>query len=118
MLLVRIEIIKGKSLYYKKTVMEAVHKGLVNALQYEDYDRFQRLFEIEDEFFDRSENKTDKFTIIDITMFPGCTKEQKARIYEEITFELYKKLEILPTDVYIVSHDPPYENWGLASRKL
>lgn len=115
--LVRIEIIKGKTTEYKKTMLDAVHTALVNAIQIEDWDRFQRLIEIEDEFFERSENKTDKFTMIEITMFQGRTKEQKAKIYEEITKELYKRLEIQPTDVFIVLNDPLDENWGLAGQQ-
>lgn len=115
--LVRIEIIKGKSIDYKKKIMDAVHTGLVKAIQIEEWDRFQRLFEIEDELFERSESKTDKFTIIEITMFAGRTKEQKAKIYEEITKELHEKLEIQPTDVFIVIHEPPDENWGLAGKQ-
>lgn len=115
--LVRIEIIKGKTKDYKKKVLDAVHEALVNAIQIEEWDRFQRLIEIEDEFFERSESKTDKFTMIEITMFQGRTKEQKAGIYEEITKELYEKLEIQPTDVFIVLNDPPNENWGLAGKQ-
>lgn len=115
--LVRIEIIKGKNNDYKKTILDAVHAALVNAIQIEDWDRFQRLYEIEDEFFERSESKTDKFTMIEITMFPGRTKEQKARIYEEITKELNDKLKIQPTDVFIVLNEPPNENWGLAGKQ-
>lgn len=115
--LVRIEIIKGKTAEYKKTMLDAVHAGLVNAIQIEDWDRFQRLIEIDDEFFERSESKTDNFTMIEITMFQGRTKEQKARIYEEITKELYNRLEIQPTDVFIVLNDPPDENWGLAGKQ-
>lgn len=80
--LVRVEIIKGKSAEYKKNLLDAVHTALVNAIQIEDWDRFQRLYEIEDEFFERSESKTDKFTMIEITMFPGRSKAQKAKIYE------------------------------------
>ncbi|MGN0563485.1 MAG: 4-oxalocrotonate tautomerase family protein [Candidatus Heritagella sp.] len=34
-----------------------------------------------------------------------------------MTRELHAKLEILPTDVFIVIHDPPNENWGLAGRQ-
>ena len=47
-------------------------------------------------------------------MFPGRTKEQKAKIYEEITRALQEKLAIQPTDVFIVLNEPPNENWGLA----
>ena len=92
--LVKIEIIKGKSLEYKKTVLDAVHVALENAIQIENWDRFQRLYENEDELFERSESKTDKFTMIEITMFPGRTKEQKSKLYKEIVKE-WKKVDIL-----------------------
>ena len=115
--LVRIEIIKGKNSDYKKMMMDAIHTALVNAIQIEDWDRFQRLFEIDNELFERSESKTDKFTIVEITMFQGRTKEQKAKIYEEITKELYERLGIQPTDIFIVINEPPNENWGLAGKQ-
>jgi len=115
--LVRIEIIKGKDVAYKKALLEAVHVALVNAIQIEDWDRFQRLYEIDNELFERSESKTDKFTMIELTMFPGRTKEQKARIYEEIVKELYEQLKIEATDVFIVINEPPNENWGLAGKQ-
>ena len=115
--IVKIEIIKGKSVDYKKEMLDAVHTALMNAIQIEDWDRFQRLYEIEDELFERSESKTDKFTMIELTMFQGRTKEQKARIYEEIVKELYERLEIQATDVFIVIHEPPNENWGLAGKQ-
>ena len=115
--LVRIEIIKGKDMAYKKAVLEAVHTALVNAVQIEEWDRFQRLYEIEDELFERSESKTDKFTMIELTMFPGRTKEQKARIYEEIVKELHDRLEIAATDIFIVINEPTNENWGLAGNQ-
>ena len=112
--LVKIEIIKGKSLEYKKTVLDAVHVALENAIQIENWDRFQRLYEIEDDLFERSESKTDKFTMIEITMFPGRTKEQKSKLYKEIVKELNQRLGIEPTDIFIVINEPANENWGLA----
>lgn len=112
--LVKIEIIKGKSLEYKKTVLDAVHVALENAIQIENWDRFQRLYEIEDDLFERSESKTDKFTMIEITMFPGRTKEQKSKLYKEIVKELNQRLGIVPTDIFIVINEPANENWGLA----
>ena len=115
--LVRIEIIKGKDNAYKKTLLDAVHTALVNAIQIEDGDRFQRLYEVDDELFERNESKTDKFTMIELTMFQGRTKEQKARIYEEIVKELQERLEIDAMDVFIVINEPPNENWGLAGKQ-
>ena len=115
--LVRIEIIKGKSGDYKRTLLDAVHNALVNAIGIEDWDRFQRLYELDEFCFERSESKTDNFTMIEITMFPGRTKEQKARIFEEIVKELHKNLGIEDGDIFIVLHEPPNENWGLAGKQ-
>ena len=44
--LVRIELIKGKSAEYKRTMLACVHEGLVEALGIADWDRFQRIIEI------------------------------------------------------------------------
>ena len=112
--LVRVEIIKGKDLSYKKTMLDVIHTSLMDAIQIEDWDRFQRLIEIDDELFERNTDKSDKFTIIEITMFPGRTTEQKAKIYENIVNGLNKSLGIKPSDIFIILNEPKDENWGLA----
>lgn len=115
--LIRIEILKGKDASYKKTLLDAVHDALAAAIDIPDWDRFQRLYELEPECFERAPGKTDHFTMIEITMFPGRTKAQKARIFEEITKELYTRLGINNGDVFIVIQEPPNENWGLAGKQ-
>ncbi len=115
--LVRIEIIKGKTPEYKKQLMECVHLALEDALGIPDWDRYQRLYELDGEFFERPEDHSDSFTMIEITMFPGRTKEQKAEVYKRITARLEESLSIRPSDVFIVLHEPPNENWGLGGRQ-
>lgn len=112
--LVKIEIIEGKTREYKAGLLEGVHEALEKSLGIENWDRFQRLYELPIENFERSESKTDKFTMIEITMFPGRTKEQKANLYKEIVNELNERLCIESTDIFIVINEPPNENWGLA----
>lgn len=112
--LVRIEIQRGKSTEYKKTLLDSVHTALERALGIADWDRFQRLYELEPECFETSAGKTDQFMIITIDMFPGRSKEQKAAVFREITKELSERLGIVSTDVFIVLHEPANENWGLA----
>ena len=112
--LVRIDMVKGKSPEYKKTVLDVVHEGLIDAFGIEDRDRFQRIVEIPDEDFERPEGKTDDFMIIELTLFPGRTKEQKKAAITKITAELSNRLNIAPTDVFILINEPPLENWGMA----
>ena len=55
--------------------------------------------------------------MIELTMFPGRTKQQKKKVFEEITKELHDRLQIEPTDVFIVINEPVDENWGLAGKQ-
>ena len=115
--LVRIEIIKGKSPEYKKQLLEGVHAALESALGIPGWDRYQRLYELDSDCFERSDEKSDSFTMIEITMFPGRTKEQKAAVFEQIVAQLERSPGIAPSDIFIVLHEPPDENWGLCGRQ-
>lgn len=73
--LVRINIIKGKSKEFKKTLLNSVHEGLIEAFGIADWDRFQRIAEIDKDDFELPEGKTENFMIIELTVFPGRTSE-------------------------------------------
>ena len=111
--LVRVDMIAGKSSEYKKTVLDCIHSGLVEAIDIQDWDRFQRIVEIPREDFETAPEKTDDFMIIELTLFPGRTKEQKGDAIKIITSKLEDKLGIAPTDVFIVINERPLENWGM-----
>ena len=115
--LVRIEIVKGKSAEYKKTLLDCIHEGLLESIGIADWDRFQRIIEIDRADFETAPEKTDQFMIIEITMFQGRTKEQKKALIETVTRKLGERLGILPTDIFIVIQEPPNENWGLGGRQ-
>ena len=115
--LVRIEMIKGQSSEYKKTLLDCVHEGLMESIGIEDWDRFQRIVEIDPEDFETAPGKTDNFMIMEITMFPGRSKEQKKALIETITQKLGDRLSVSPTDVFIVINEPPNENWGLGGKQ-
>jgi len=115
--LVRVEMISGKTADYKKMVLSCIHKGLMDALGIPDWDRFQRIVEIPRADFETAPSKTDNFMIIELTLFPGRTREQKGDAIRLITSELVKSLGIEPTDVFIVIQEPPDENWGMGGNQ-
>jgi len=45
--LVKIEIRKEKSKEYKKALLDGVHQALVQSIKIPDYDRKQRLYELD-----------------------------------------------------------------------
>ena len=112
--LVKIEIRKGKNAWYKKALLDGVHRALVDAFEIPESDRIQRLYELDDEDFEISSGKSGDFILIELTVFKGRSREAKKKLYKEMVDNLEKSLGVKRTDVFIVIHEPPLENWGIA----
>jgi phenylpyruvate tautomerase PptA (4-oxalocrotonate tautomerase family) len=115
--LVKIEIRKGKTGKYKKAILDGVHDALVKSIKIPDYDRFQRLYELDEDNFESPPTKTDNVTIIEITMFKGRSIKSKKDLYKKIVDNLSKNPGIDGNDVTIVLYEPPLENWGIKGGK-
>ena len=93
-------MLAGKPLEYKKTVFDCVHEGLIEAFGMEI-----------------PEEKSENFMIIELTIFPGRTKEQKKAAIKIITDKLSQRLDISPTDIFIAMNEPPLDNWGMGGKQ-
>lgn len=111
--LVKIEIIKGKSNEYKKAILDGVHDALVETTKIPDYDRFQRIYELDEDNFEVPESKTNNVTLIEIVMFQGRSYEAKKALYKAINHNLTSNPGIIGDDIIIVLIEPPLENWGI-----
>lgn len=114
---VSVSMLKGKTPEYKKTVLDCIHEGLLDSIGIEDWDRFQRIIEFEKEDFEKPDFKSDDFMIIEISLFPGRTKELKGKLIEAVTGNLKARLSVEPTDVFILINEPPLENWGIGGKQ-
>ena len=115
--LVKIEIIKGKTPEHKKALLDGIHKALVDAFQIPDSDRLQRLYELDRADFEIPPYRTENFTLVELTVFKGRSLDAKRKLYQVIVENLEKDPGVKPTDVLIVVHEPPLENWGVAGGK-
>jgi phenylpyruvate tautomerase PptA (4-oxalocrotonate tautomerase family) len=109
---VEIHIRIGRSAEEKKAQLNAVHGSLVEALKIPENDRIQRIREYAAEDFEIPQGKTENFTLIKITMFPGRSVDAKRNLYQVLIKHL-RQLGIDPMDVFIILHVPPMENWGI-----
>lgn len=114
---VKIEIRKGKSKTYKKAVLDGVHDALVESIKIPNHDRFQRIYELDEEDFEVPENRTDKVTLIQIVMFEGRSFEAKKLLYNAINRKLAENPGIDGDDITIVLIESPLENWGVRGGK-
>jgi len=116
MALVRVDIYKGKTQEHKKTILDTIHEALVEAFKMPEDGISQRLYEFEEENFERRNNKSKNFIIIEITAFKGRSKEAKKLLYKILTEKLVKNLSIETKDVVIYINEPDLGNWGICGK--
>lgn len=109
---VRIDVRRGRSPAEKRALLDAVHATVREALATPAWDRNQRLCEHAPEDFEAPPSKSERYTVIEITLFPGRSLEAKRRLYQALVRNL-GALGTAPNDVFVVLHEPPLENWGL-----
>ncbi len=115
--LVKITIRKGKSTEYKKALLGGVHKALVQSFKLPEHDRFQMLYELENDCFEAPLSKTDNVTVIEVEAFKGRSNEAKKQLYKAIVDNLADNPGIKGDDITIVLHEPSLENWGIRGGK-
>src|ERR687898_1970217 len=110
--LVRIEIVKGRSLEERQQLFQAVHDALVEAFRIPDDDRTQRIVEHDPDNFEIPPGSSDRYTLIEITAFPGRSAEAKRNLYRALVQRL-GEIAIDPMDVSVVILEPRLESWGV-----
>jgi 4-oxalocrotonate tautomerase family enzyme len=94
----------------------AIHEAIVSALAFPPEKKFQRFiaFDSEDFFFpvDRSE----RYTVIEISMFEGRTIEAKKTLIRSLFENIERDVGIAPNDVEITIFETPKHNWGIRGR--
>jgi phenylpyruvate tautomerase PptA (4-oxalocrotonate tautomerase family) len=110
--LIRVEIREGWSPAAKAGLLDAIHLAVVEALRIPDEDRTQILTEHPAEAFEIPPGRSNRFILVEITLFAGRSLDAKRRLYRAVVTNL-GRLGIPPSDVVIVLREEPLENWGI-----
>jgi phenylpyruvate tautomerase PptA (4-oxalocrotonate tautomerase family) len=114
---VRVEIYRGFETGYKKRILDGVHQALVSSFKIPESDRNQLIYEIDEDHFERSANKSKSFVLISITAFKGRSREAKRLLYQNIVSNLQSSPGIHPKDILITINEPELVNWGIHGGK-
>ncbi len=110
--LVKIETRKSWRASQKTQIMEAIHTAMQEALKIPENDRDIRFHEYHPDNFQVSPEKSENYILVEISMFSGRSLQAKKELYQGIVANL-GKLGIPASDVFIVLHEVPLENWGI-----
>ena len=108
----KIEVRRGRPPSEVKAMIEAVYEAQREALKVPEGDRQIRYVEHRLEHFAVPPGKTENYTLVEITMFPGRSLEAKRHLYQALV-RRFGELGIAATDLFVVLQEPPLENWGI-----
>jgi phenylpyruvate tautomerase PptA (4-oxalocrotonate tautomerase family) len=94
-------------------ISQAVHSALVSALQYPEDKKFQRFFPMEDGDFLHPADRSERYTIVEVSMFEGRSVGAKRALIQALIDELKTHANIDGQDVEITLFETPKVNWGI-----
>lgn len=107
--IVRIDIESGKPVEYRRALLGGVRRGITSALGVTDDRVNQRIFETPAENTDTAATKSERYTVVEISMLPGRGPELKDRLYRAIAEELAVDPGISAPDLVVLVRDPAAE---------
>jgi phenylpyruvate tautomerase PptA (4-oxalocrotonate tautomerase family) len=112
--LARIEILEGRSPEERRQLVDVVAIALSGSLQTPPADPSVRLLEYPPSQFliPYPDRHSDRFTLVEVTMFSGRSMETKRRLYQAIVDGLTAS-DVPPEDILIVLHESPMHNWAV-----
>lgn len=99
----------------REALSNAVHACLMDALGLPETKRFQRFFPMEAEDFIHPADRSERYTIIEISMLAGRSTEAKRRLIR-LLFARLEGIGIAPMDVEITIFESPAADWGIRGR--
>lgn len=117
---VRIDLVEGKSMDYRRVVGEVIYDAMIEVLKAPKDDRFQVFTEhapdshIADEGY-LGIRRTRDCIFIQLFLNQGRTIEQKKDFYKAVADGLHKRIGLRREDVFIGLVEVPKENWSFGN---
>ena len=114
---VQIDLIRGKSAQYRKTLGEIVYQAMRDVIDVPENDKFQVITEHAPGEFNISDGYlghrySGDIILIQITMSSGRSVEQKKAFYKRIVDDIHAQLNTRPDDVMINLVEVSRADWS------
>jgi len=96
----------------KAVLSNAIHSCVVEALQFPPEKRAHRFFPMEAADFYFPASASEKYTIIEISMFEGRSVETKKHLIRLLFERVCKQADRRPNEVEVTITETPKHNWG------
>lgn len=100
----------------RQTLSDTLHRCVMQTLGLPAEKRFHRFIALEEEEFFFPPDRSEHYTIIEISMFEGRSEETKKDLIRTIFRQFEVDLGLSPQDVEITIHETPKANWGIRGK--
>lgn len=101
---------------HREQLSNCIHGCLMEALGLPETKKFQRFFPLDPEDFIHPSDRSDRYTIIEISMFSGRSEETKRRLIRLLFERIEREVGISPQDVEITIFESPAVSWGIRGK--
>src|SRR5262245_18384739 len=98
---------------HRAALSRAIHRSIVDALDFPRDKQFQRLIALERDDFIFPADRSSDYIIIEISMFEGRSREVKKSLIRALFENIEADCGIVPHDVEITITETPRANWGI-----
>jgi len=97
----------------KAKLSDVIHSCVIDALQYPEDKRAHRFVPLDPDNFYFPAGRTERYTIIEISMFEGRTVETKKHLIRLLMERIHSEFGIALQDIEITISETPKHNWGI-----
>jgi phenylpyruvate tautomerase PptA (4-oxalocrotonate tautomerase family) len=101
---------------YRSAMSKLIHLALVSVLELPPEKMFQRFFPLEEDDFKYPNDRSSKYTIIEISLFEGRSEQKIKDALKTIMKEMEAQLGFSPNDVEITVFQSPKYCWGIRGK--
>jgi phenylpyruvate tautomerase PptA (4-oxalocrotonate tautomerase family) len=100
----------------KQVLSDAIHASVVDALNYPVEKRFHRFMLLDEDDFIYPPDRSQDYTILEISMFAGRSVEAKKKLIRLLYQHIGESCGIAANDLEITIFETPKENWGIRGK--
>jgi phenylpyruvate tautomerase PptA (4-oxalocrotonate tautomerase family) len=98
---------------HRSELSEAIHDSVVEAFRYPVEKRFHRFIALEAEDFLYPGDRSEKYTVVEISVFEGRSVEAKKALVRALYRNVARRCGIGANDLEITIFETPRSNWGI-----
>ena len=97
----------------KAKLSDVIHSCVIDALQYPKDKRAHRFFSLDASDFYVPVGRTERYTIIEISMFEGRSVRAKKHLIQLLFERIQREFGISTQDIEVTITETPKHNWGI-----